>query len=88
MNNLNYLAEFVFTIFFSFALFWTDHYLIIGLTLAFLIYINPDGAYNPGLALILYNTGKISKKDLTIYIILEILGFLIGYEIYERIILK
>jgi len=88
MNNLNYLAEFLFTVFFSIAVFWTDHYLAIGLTLALLIYINPNGAYNPGLALVLYNTGKISKKDLTIYIILEIFGFLIGYEIYERIIAK
>jgi glycerol uptake facilitator-like aquaporin len=88
MNNYNYLAEFLCTTFFSIMVFWSKHYLVIGLTLAFLIYINSKGAYNPGIALMLYNTGKISQMDLIIYIILEIIGFYTGYEIYKRFIAK
>ena len=88
MNNFDYLAEFLCTIVFAFIVFSTKHYLAIGLTLALLIYINSKGAYNPGIAFMLYNTGKINQMDLIMYVILELLGFYIGYEIYKRFVSK
>ena len=88
MNNYNYLAEFLCTTFFSFMVFSTKNYLAIGLTLAILIYINTKGAYNPGIAFMLYNTGKINQMDLIMYVILELFGFYIGYEIYKRFVSK
>ena len=88
MNYYDYLAEFLCTTFFSFIVFSTKNYLAIGLTLAILIYINTRGAYNPGIAFMLYNTGKLSQMDLIIYVILEILGFYTGYEIYKRFVSK
>jgi|LakMenEpi03Aug12_release.lakeMendotaPanAssembly.Ray.scaffolds.fasta_scaffold617294_2 hypothetical protein len=88
MNNFHYLAEFLCTTFFSFIVFSTKNYLAIGLTLAILIYINTRGAYNPGIAFMLYNTGKLSQMDLIIYVILELLGFYTGYEIYKRFVSK
>jgi glycerol uptake facilitator-like aquaporin len=88
MNNYDYLAEFLCTIVFAFIVFSTKHYLAIGLTLALLIYINSKGAYNPGIAFMLYNTGKITQMDLIMYVILELLGFYIGYEIYKRFVSK
>ena len=88
MNNYNYLAEFLCTVVFAIIVFSTEHYLAIGLTLAFLIYINSKGAYNPGIALMLYNTGKISQMDLIVYVILEFIGFYVGYGIYKQFIAK
>ena len=88
MKYYDYLAEFLCTIFFSFIIFSTQNYLAIGLTLALLIYINSKGAYNPGIAFMLYNTGKITQMDLIMYVILEIFGFYIGYEIYKRFVSK
>ena len=88
MNYYDYLAEFFCTIIFAFVVFSTKHYFVIGLTLAVLIYINSKGAYNPAIAFMLYNTGKINQMDLIIYIILELLGFYIGYEIYKRFVSK
>jgi hypothetical protein len=88
MNYYDYLAEFLCTIVFAFVVFSTKHYLAIGLTLAFLIYINSKGAYNPGIAFMLYNTGKINQMDLIMYVILELFGFYIGYEIYKRFVSK
>jgi hypothetical protein len=88
MNNFDYLAEFLCTIVFAFVVFSTKNYLAIGLTLAFLIYINSKGAYNPGIAFMLYNTGKINQMDLIMYVILELFGFYIGYEIYKRFVSK
>ena len=35
-----------------------------------------------------YNTGKINQIDLIIYVILEIIGFYTGYEIYKRFVSK
>ena len=88
MNNYDYLAEFLCTVVFGFIVFSTNHYLAIGLTLALLIYINSNGAYNPGIAFMLYNTGKITQIDFMIYVILEILGFYTGYQIYKRFVSK
>ena len=88
MNNYNYLAEFLCTVVFSIVVFSTENYLAIGLTLAFLIYINSKGAYTPGIALMLYNTRKISQMDLIVYVILEIIGFYTGYRIYKQFIAK
>jgi glycerol uptake facilitator-like aquaporin len=88
MNYYDYLAEFLCTVFFGFIVFSTKNYLAIGLTLALLVYINSKGAYNPGIAFMLYNTGKLSQTDLIIYVILELLGFYTGYEIYKRFVSK
>ena len=88
MNIYNYLAEFLCTVIFAIVVFSTTNYLAIGLTLAFIIYINSKGVYNPAIALVLYNTGKINQIDLIIYVILEIIGFYTGYEIYKRFVSK
>jgi aquaporin Z len=82
-----YLVEFLGTMFLVFIIFATGHYLAIGGALAIIAFLGgpiSGGAYNPAVALALYNAGKLMKSDLVPYIIVEILGGLAGYEAYKR----
>jgi len=86
-----YLVEFLGTMFLVFIIFATGHYLAIGGALAIIAFLGgpiSGGAYNPAVALALYNGGKIMKTDLVPYIIVEILGGLAGYEAYKRFVNK
>ena len=86
-----YLVEFLGTMFLVFIIFATGHYLAIGAALAIIAFLGgpiSGGAFNPAVAMVLYNAGKIMKTDLVPYIIVEILGALAGYEAYKRFVNK
>lgn len=82
-----YLAEFIGTFLLMLVIFVTNNYLAIGATLA-LIFISigniSGAAVNPAVAVGYYAMGKISKNMLIPYIIAEVLGALIAFEVYKR----
>jgi len=86
-----YFVEFLGTMFLVFVIFATNHWLAIGLALAIAVYLGgaiSGGAFNPAVAISLYASGKLSKKDLLPYIIVEILGGLAAFFVYKRYITK
>ena len=86
-----YLVEFLGTMFLSFIIFSTGHYLAIGAALAIIAFLGgpiSGGSYNPAVTLALYHSGKLMKSDIVPYIIVEILGGLAGFEVYKRFVNK
>jgi len=84
-----YLVEFLGTMLLVFVKFSTGNFLASGATLAFILYFGSPisgGAFNPAIVFPLYNSGKIMKSDIIPYIILEILGGLVGFEVYKRFV--
>jgi aquaporin Z len=82
-----YLAEFAGSFLLMLVIFVTGNYLAIGATLAliFLALGNVSGAaVNPAVAIGYYAAGKISKHTLLPYIIAEIFGALMAFEVYKR----
>ena len=82
-----YLAEFIGTFLLMLVILVTNNYLAIGATLA-LIFLSMSSvsgaAVNPAVAIGYYAVGKISKHMLIPYIIAEVLGALIAFEVYNR----
>ena len=84
---VKYLAEFIGTFLLTLVIFVTNNYLAIGATLAlvFLAIAAISGAaVNPAVAIGYYAAGKISKHMLLPYIIAEILGALVAFEVFKR----
>jgi glycerol uptake facilitator-like aquaporin len=93
MDINKYLIEFLGTMFLVFIIFATGNYLAIGAALAIGVFLGSSisgspRAYNPAVAFALYNSGKLAKSDLLPYIIVEILGALAGFEVYNRFVNK
>ena len=87
----NYLVEFFGTAFFIYVILATGNPLAIGAALALVVFLGgpiSGGAFNPAVAIGLYNAGKLTTADLLPYIIVEILGGLAGYEAYKRVVNK
>ena len=83
------LVEFLGTMFLVFVIFATGNYLAIGAALAIAVLLGgaiSGGAFNPAVAIALYGAGKIPKTDLIPYIIVEILGGLAGFIVYQRFV--
>ena len=86
-----YLVEFLGSMFLIFVIFVTGNWVAIGAALAICVLLGgpiSGGAFNPAVAISLYNAGKISKSDLIPYIIVEILGGLAAFYVYKKIINK
>ena len=86
-----YLVEFLGTMFLVFVIFATGNWLAIGGALAIGVYLGgpiSGGAFNPAVALALYNAGKVTKNDLVPYIIFEILGGMAGFFAYNKYVNK
>lgn len=86
-----YLVEFLGTMFLVFVIFTTGNWAAIGAALAIGVLLGgpvSGGAYNPAVAISLYNAGKLAKSDLIPYIIVEILGGLAAFYVYARYINK
>ena len=86
-----YLVEFLGTMFLAFIIFATGNYLAIGAAIAIIVFLGgpiSGGAFNPAVTLALYHSGKLMKKDIVPYIIVEILGALAGFEAYKRFVNK
>ena len=86
-----YLVEFLGTMFLMFIIFATGNYLAIGAALAIGVFFGgpvSGGAFNPAVAIGLYNAGKLAKNDLLPYIIAEILGALAGFQVFKHFVEK
>jgi len=86
-----YLVEFLGTMFLVFVIFATGNWFAIGMALAIAALLGgpiSGGAYNPAVAIALYNAGKVEKADLVPYCIVEILGGLAGFYAYKQVINK
>lgn len=86
-----YLVEFLGTMFLVFVIFATSNWLAIGAALAIGVLLGgpiSSGAFNPAVAISLYSAGKLAKPDLVPYIIVEILGGLAGFYLYNKFVNK
>ena len=81
-----YIIEFLGTLFLSFIVFATGNYLAIGATLTLGIMLSQHitvAAFNPAIALALTYARKLPQHDLIPYIIAEIAGALVGFELFK-----
>jgi glycerol uptake facilitator-like aquaporin len=86
-----YLVEFLGTLFLVYVIFATGNWIAIGFGLAIPVLLGgpiSGGAFNPAVAICLYASGKLSKADLIPYIIVEILGGLAGFLLYNKFVNK
>ena len=86
-----YLVEFLGTMFLVFVIFATGNWMAIGAALGIAVFLGGSisgGAFNPAVALALYQAGKLTKQDLLPYIIVQLLGALAGFEVYKRFVNK
>jgi aquaporin Z len=86
-----YLVEFLGTMFLMFVIFSTGNWVAIGSALAIVVLLGgpiSGGAFNPAVAISLYSAGKLAKSDLIPYIIIEILGGLAAFYIYNNYVNK
>lgn len=86
---IQYLVEFIGTMFLTIIIFSTGNYLAIGAALGVLVLLGGNlsgGAYNPAVAISLFAGGKINSTDTLLYIIVEILGGLAGFEFFNKFI--
>jgi aquaporin Z len=81
-----YLVEFLCTTFLVFVVLATGNWLAIGAALAISVFLGgaiSGGAFNPAVAIALFVSGKIPKTDILPYIVVEVLGCLLAYFIYN-----
>jgi aquaporin Z len=86
-----YIVEFLGTMFLMFVIFATGNWVAIGSTLAIAVLLGgpiSGGAFNPAVAISLYSAGKLAKSDLIPYIIVEILGGLAAFYVYNNYVNK
>jgi glycerol uptake facilitator-like aquaporin len=89
MNN--YLAEFLGTLLLVYVIFATGNWIAIGAALAIaVLLLGPisGGAFNPAVTISLYAAGKLQKADVIPYIIVQILGGLTGFYLYNTFVNK
>ena len=82
-----YLIEFLGTLFLVTVIFVTGNYLAIGAALAIAVLLGgavSGGAFNPAVAATLYTSGKISFNDAVMYSLVEILGAIAGFTLYNN----
>jgi glycerol uptake facilitator-like aquaporin len=82
-----YLIEFLGTLFLVTVIFVTGNYLAIGAALAIAVLLGgavSGGAFNPAVAVSLYTAGKISLNDAVMYSLVEILGAIAGFTLYNN----
>ena len=90
-----YIAEFVGTTVLLFTGIattgWNYRFLIVGLTLAVLIYLGgklSDGpvSYNPAGTCVLYNAKKLTTSEATFYVVLELAAAIFAFGLAKQII--
>ena len=82
-----YLVEFLGTALLTFTIFATGNWAAIGAALAVAALLGgpiSGGAFNPAVAIALYNAGKIQKSELVPYILVEILGAIVAFYAYKK----
>ncbi len=86
-----YIVEFLGTMFLVFVIFATGNWLAIGAALAIAVLLGgpiSGGSFNPAVTISLYSAGKLAKDDVLPYIIIEILGGLSAFFMYDRYVNK
>jgi len=89
MNN--YLAEFLGTVFITYVIFSSGNWIAHGSALAIAVLLLGSisvAAFNPAVTISLYAAGKLQKVDLIPYIIVQILGALTGFYLYNKFVNK
>lgn len=82
-----YFVEFLGTLFLVFVIFATGNYIAIGAALAIAVLLGgaiSGGAFNPAVTIALVYAGKLNRGDFMPYVIAQIAGGIVGYEIYKR----
>lgn len=83
----NYLVEFFGSVLMVYVILATSNPLAIGFTYAFIILLTQkisNGYMNPTVSIVMAATDQLPIQDLLPYICLQVLGGLIGYQIYIR----
>jgi glycerol uptake facilitator-like aquaporin len=84
-----YFIEFVEVLILILVILTTGNYFLISLVLVISVFLGgPLTTGNPAVVFTLYRANKINSYDLLFYLIAEILGVVIGFEIYNRIFRK
>jgi aquaporin Z len=86
-----YLVEFLGTMLLVFVIFATGNWAAIGAALAIAVLLGGSisgGAFNPAVAISLCHAGKLPKSDLIPYIIVEILGGLAAFYVFNKFVVK
>lgn len=86
-----YFVEFLGTMFLMFVILATGNWAAIGAALAVAALLGgaiSGGAFNPAVAISLYAAGKMPKSDVLPYVIVEILGALAAFYLYQKCIKK
>ena len=84
-----YLVEFLGTLFLAFIIFATGNYLAIGAALAVAVMLGgaiSGGAFNPAVTIALMYSGKLPRSDLIPYIVAQIAGALVGFELFKMVV--
>lgn len=83
-----YLVEFLGTLLLTFTIFATGNWLAIGASLAVAVYFakgsGGPGAFNPAVALAYLCAGKLSKRDILPYILMEIAGAMVAFWLFTH----
>jgi len=82
-----YVTEFLATALFVYVILATGNALAIGATLALIILIVggiSGGHVNPAVSIVMAAAGKLPTVDLVPYCLAQILGGLVGLELYKR----
>jgi aquaporin Z len=83
-----YLVEFLGTLFFLYVIMATGDAFAIGAALIIAIMIGgpiSGGNFNPAVSVMMFNAGKLPKKDLIPYIVSQVAGGLAAYQLYLRV---
>ena len=83
-----YIVEFMGTFLLSLTIFTTGNFLAIGAALAIAFYFGgkiSGGAFNPAIAICFAVAKKISYMDLVPYLVVQILGGIVGYFMALRL---
>ena len=86
MNIVPFLAEFLGTFFLLASILFTGNWLVIGLTLAGIIFVvgNVSGAHvNPAVSVAMYLKGSLGLNELVAYCIAQILGAVASLYTYN-----
>ena len=84
-----YFIEFIEVLILILVILITGNYFLISCTLVLCLYLGgPLTTGNPAVVFTLYRANKINSEDLLFYLIAEILGVVIGFEVYNRIFRK
>ena len=86
-----YIVEFLGTMFLVFVIFATGNWFAIGAALGIAVLLGgpiSGGSFNPAVTISLYSAGKLAKDDVLPYIIVEILGGLAAFFMYDRYVNK